>query len=296
MKNIFRTFCSLLVAVALFTACTPADHEMGAIASKSDLKFSITQSSTNPNKIILKSLTEGVIPHWITPVGRSTRASDTIVVAFPGKYKFVYGALTDGGYVEADTFNLTITTIDKDYVSGPLWTNLAGGYGNEKTWVLDLDATGKSVFFDGPLYFYGTACTWDYVTDGVKPDGDNWNWNPGYSSNTWLMGATDFGTMTFNLKNGANVIVNHKSIASLGTQTGTFNINATNHTLKMSDAGILHDSGRNGGVKDWGDVRILSLTADHMQLAALRDPVLSGEGACLLVYNFVSKAYYDAHK
>jgi glycosyltransferase involved in cell wall biosynthesis len=30
-----------------------------------------------------------------------------------------------------------------------------------------------------------------------------------------------------------------------------------------------------------------------MQLAALRDPVLSGEGACLLVYNFISKDYKD---
>jgi hypothetical protein len=37
----------------------------------------------------------------------------------------------------------------------------------------------------------------------------------------------------------------------------------------------------------------MSLTENTLQLAVLRDPELSGEGACLLVYNFISKEYYD---
>ena len=62
----------------------------------------------------------------------------------------------------------------------------------------------------------------------------------------------------------------------------------------QTDAYILHDDGRDGQVIDWGDLKVLSLTENTMQLAALRDPALSGEGACLLVYNFIAKDYSDS--
>ncbi|MNL67414.1 hypothetical protein D3C87_1919990 [compost metagenome] len=45
---------------------------------------------------------------------------------------------------------------------------------------------------------------------------------------------------------------------------------------------------------DWGDVRIMSLNENTMQLAVLRDPVLSQEGAAMLTYNFISKAYRES--
>jgi len=297
MKNKFRILYAFLGLFLLFSACTPTVNEMGTLIDKSQLKFSITPDVAHPNRIILKSLTPGVTPMWVTPIGRSIRANDTITIAFPGNYKFVYGVESAGGFVQADTFKITISTIDQQYVSGPLWTALSGGFGNEKTWYLDLDANAKSKFFAGPEFFYGTFDNWDIVTNGAKaPSGaDSWNWCPDYPGNSWLMPAMNYGSMTFNLKNGAYVSVTNNAIPALGTKSGTYLLDEAAHTLKLTDAGIIHDKGTDGMVKDWGSIRILSMTADHMQLAALRDPVLSGQGACQLVYNFVSKAYYDAH-
>lgn len=295
MKNKLKIIYSLLGFVLLFSACSPEKFELGAFKAKSELKFSVTHDSKNPNIIYLESLTPNATPVWVTPLGRSIRVKDTLTVAFPGTYTINYGVESAGGYVEADPYTLTVTTIDEKYVSDPLWALLTGGLGNEKTWYLDLDANAKSKYFAGPMFFYGTNDSWESVTNGVKVGGDSWNWSPDYPGNSWLMAAADYGSMTFDLKGGVHVTVNNKTLPALGTQTGSYMLYPIAHTLKMINAGILHNTGNAAIVKDWGDVKVLSLTADHMQLAALRDPVLSGQGAALLVYNFVSKAYYDSH-
>jgi len=84
-------------------------------------------------------------------------------------------------------------------------------------------------------------------------------------------------SMTFDLKGGANVKVVHNTIPSRGTENGLFMIDTETHTLQMTNAAPLHDIGRDGVVIDWGDIKIMSLTEDYMQLAVLRDPVLSGK-------------------
>jgi hypothetical protein len=38
----------------------------------------------------------------------------------------------------------------------------------------------------------------------------------------------------------------------------------------------------------------MSLTENTMQLAVLRDPVLSNDGAAMLTFNFISKAYKES--
>jgi len=295
MKNKYKILYPLLGLVMLFSACTPDTYELGSLKTKDELKYTVTPDSKNPNMIILESLTPNATPIWNTPIGRSIRVKDTIVVAFPGTYSIKYSVQSAGGIVEAEPFNLVVTTFDAEYIKDPLWSLLTGGIDKEKTWYLDLNANGKSKFFTGPLFFYGTNDSWESVTDGVKVGGDSWNWSPDYPGNTWLMEAADFGSMTFDLKGGVHVKVNHKTISKLGIQNGSFMLFPKNHTLKMTDAGILHNVGKDGHVKDWGNLKVLSLTADHMQLGALRDAALSGEGACLLVYNFVSKEYYDSH-
>ena len=300
MKNKFKILYAFFGLALLFTACTPKEYELGTLMDKSELKFTITPSATNPNDIILTSTTSNVTPLWITPLGRSTRVKDTINIAFPGTYKFVYGVESDGGYVEADTTTLIVNTVDKNAVSGAMWTNLSGGYDKEKTWYLDLNASGVSKYWTGPMYYYGTNDSWTSVTDGVSVGGDSWNWSPKYSDNTWLMAAVDFGSMTFNLKNGPYVTSNHTSTvngtAMGGTQSGTYMLDETNHTIKLTDVTLIHPFEYNGKVKTWsGTMKVLSLTENAMQIAVLRDPILSEEGACLYVYNFVSKDYYDAH-
>jgi len=293
MKNIFKILSISFGLALLLPACTPKDYELGSLMDKSTLKFSITQNASDSNMIILKSLTPGVTPQWITPLGRSTRMQDTCKIPFSGTYKFIYGVESNGGLVQADTVTVNITSNNLSYVNDPLWTKLSGGVGNSKTWYLDLNASAVCKYFAGPLYFYGTYDNWETVTNKVKaPTGaDSWNWCPDYAGNTWLMTAADFGSMTFDLKNGAHAIIEHKTISARGTEHGTYMLDQNAHTLKITDAAILHDSGKDGIVTQWGNCKVLSLTDNTMQLAVLRDN--SSEGKCLLVYNFISKDYSD---
>jgi hypothetical protein len=301
MKNRFKILYPLLGVLLLLSACSPDTYELGALANKSALKFTVTPSSTNPNDIILTSLTPNVTPMWITPVGRSVRMKDTVNVAFPGIYTFKYGVESAGGFVQADSVLVTINTLDKNAVSSIMWTNLTGGYGNEKTWYLDLDANGKSKFWQGPLYFFGTNDSWLSVTDKVNVGGDSWNWSPDWAGNSWLCAATNFGSMTFNLKNGPFAQVDHTSTADGltmgGKQTGTYMLDVVNHTITLTNVSVIHPINyhTNTTISWTGKFKIFSLTADAMQIAILRDPVISGQGADNDVFNFVSKAYYDAH-
>lgn len=288
IKQILLFSLGLLLALG---ACQPDEYTLGDVMSKSDLKYSITQNADDPNMIILESLTPGLTPLWVTPLGRSTRVKDTVKLAFAGDYSFTYGVQSNGGYVVADTFKVVVVDNNLEYVKDPLWTLLTGGVGSQKTWYLDLNAEAVSKGFIGPLFFYGTNDSWLSVTDGVAVGGDSWNWNPDYPGNSWLMAAGDYGSMTFSLQGSASVSVDHKMLGV--SEVGTYFFDADNKTLSMTDARPLHNIERDGHVVDWGDIKVLSLTADKMQLAVVRDPALSGEGACLLVYNFISKDYSD---
>ncbi len=292
MKNKYKILSAIIGIASFFTACTPNDYSLGGLIGQSSLKFSVTPNAQDPNMIILKSLTPGVTPLWITPIGRSTRVQDTVKIAFPGTYKFIYGVESAGGYVQSkDTVILNITTTNLSYVNDPLWTMLSGGVGQSKTWYLDLNASAVSKYFAGPLYFYGTNDSWESVSNGVKVGGDSWNWCPDYPGNSWLMTAADFGSMIFDLIGGAHITVDHKTIPARGVEHGTYMLFQDSHTLQLTDAAILHDTGRDGVVLKWGDIKVLSLTDNTMQLAVLRDN--SSEGKCLLCYNFISKDYSD---
>jgi hypothetical protein len=292
----------LLGLALLFTACTPNTYELAGLQNKSALSYTIAASSQNANDIVLTSLTPNASPMWITPYIRSYNLKDTVNLPFPGTYKLIYGAELAGGLV-TDTANVVITTTDPNLakkIHNPMWTNLTGGLGNAKTWYLDLNASGVSKYWTGPQYYYGTNDSWLSVTDGVKVGGDSWNWNPDYPGNTWLMAAVDFGSMTFNLKQGFNAIVDHTSTANGvkmgGNQSGTYALDTINHTIELTNVSLIHPIEYNGKVKTWsGTFKLFSLTANSMQIAVMRDPTLSGEGACYYVYNFVSKDYYDSH-
>ncbi|HEY4789343.1 MAG TPA: hypothetical protein VIH57_25005, partial [Bacteroidales bacterium] len=152
MKNKFKIVYIFLGIALLFTACTPKEYGLGGLIEKSALKYSITQDATDPNMVILKSMTPGFTPQWITPQGRSIRVQDTVRIAFPGTYKFIYGVESDGGLVQGDTVTLDITTTNLSYVNDPLWTMICGGVGNEKTWLLDITADGTSKHSTSPKY------------------------------------------------------------------------------------------------------------------------------------------------
>jgi len=282
MNKIFKLFSILSLVTIVFFACTPDQYELKAPLDKSALKFSVTRDATNPNKFILKSLTPNAQPYWETPVGTSVKLNDTIVVPFPGKDTIFYSVETPGGIVKAEPYAFEVTTIDEAYVNGPMWTNLAGGFGKSKTWVLDIDANGKSKYFVGPMFFAGPYYSWE--------------WDAGWG--TWIMPAADYGTMTFDLIGNANFTSDNKTLPE-GLKTGKFMLYTATNQLKTYGAQVVHDMAVNpDGSKSSGyrvvnwDAKVLikSLDADHMQLIEVGDG-----GGIWLIYNYISKDYYDSH-
>ncbi|MDW7690242.1 hypothetical protein R9C00_24240 [Flammeovirgaceae bacterium SG7u.111] len=287
-RNLNKLLIVLIGLVVGLLSCQPEEFSLGEVLTKSDLKYSITQNPNDPNMVILESMTSGAAPIWNTPTGRSVRVSDTVRIPFAGDYEFTYGVMSAGGIVKDDVFQLTISTNNFSYIDDPMWELLTGGVGNEKTWYLDLDADAQSKYFLGPLYFSGLSMGWG---NECVDDVDCWNWDPDYPGNAWLMPEGDYGSMTFSLKGGASVSVDHKMLGR--TENGTYFLDAEAKTLSMTDAGPLHDEGRDGQVVDWGKLKVISITENTLQLAALRDEGLSGEGPALLIYNYISKDYAD---
>jgi hypothetical protein len=286
MKNRFKILYVFLGVALLFTACTPTDYELGAPLDKSALKFSITPDSKEPNMIILKSLTPGVTPQWITPLGRSTRVQDTVKIAFAGTYKFVYGVESAGGLVQADTVTLNITKSNFAYVNDPLWTNLTGGVGNQKTWRLDYGSYGLA---SGPLTYCEPQTTWTEWQAGTAKIG----WAPSWKDNTWIISADDQASrMTFSLKGGA-FMTTHKVVEGVD-ESGTFMLNTSNHTLTTTNATILRSSGFIAKATNWNNnLVILSLTANQLMVGVRR--VTADESDYLYVWNFVSDDYANSY-
>lgn len=268
-----RTLLLFLGLISLIIACTPEKTELGAILDKSSLKFSVTQDSENPNKFILKSETPNVTPFWITPVGRSIKVTDTIVIPFPGKDTIYYSVESDGGLAQADPYIFEVSTIDSAYVSTEMWVNLAGGYNQSKTWVLDIDADGLSKLFAGPLYFAGANYSWE--------------WDAGWAD--WIMPKGDYGTMTFNLIGAPNFSSDNKMVPGL-SGSGTFMLYPDKMLLSTFGAEVIHDNSQGGQVPNWKiGLIVKTLTADKLQLVAVRDD------GTWLIYNYLSKEYYDSH-
>lgn len=303
MKYIKLLFVSLMALVA--ASCTPDSYELEAIDVLAEdlvegVAYSVRPDSEDPNTIYLENLLPGVTPLWEHPQGRSQESKVTLKIPFKGTYSVTYGVITRGGYVYGEPYEFTLETDNLNYVNDPIWNMLSGGVGNEKTWVWDINADGVCKYFVGPLYFYGTDDTWatfhgeaatDYNGDGAI---DSWSWAADWAGNgSWLLsstGAMDYGYMTFDLKDGAHVkVVNNASSEEFN---GSYMVDVANYTLKLTDAELLHDPGRDAIVTQWGNCRILELTEDVLQLGVIRDND-PNEGPCLLVYNFISKEYSD---
>ncbi len=261
-------------AALLFSSCRPKNYELGNVLDKNVLKYTITPSSANPNNIILTSLTPNVTPVWMTPYGQSLRVADTINIPFPGTYKFVYGVESDGGFVQADTATVIITSLDQNAVNTPMWIALTGGYGQSKTWVMDLDANGVSKYFTSPFYFGGTG----------------WEWDPAFKDIGWAgVSAGDYGTMTFDLIGDAHFSSDNKMFPDL-SGTGKFMLYAATNQLATIGAQVIHDKAEGNSVADWNaKMTIKSLTDSTMQLIAKEN------ADSWLIYNYVTLDYYNRH-
>lgn len=293
MKILQKLSWVFLFAIFLISSCQKEDYQLGSLLDKSEVQFEVVQdlkADAGGNTVILINKTPGTVSMWDYGTGKSTRERDTVKFAFKGDYTVKFSAMTAGGVVEMNPVTVKVTADNLNYVNDSLWINLSGGPGNEKTWILDI----KAQYFAGPLYFYGTNNGWlggGTVAGKVGCYGaDCWNWNPDYKGNPWLMAAGDYGTMTFSLKGGPFVKANHLKIPARGNESGTYYLDKDAKTLTMNGVAPLHDTGRDGCVAAWGNIKLMSLTKNSMQLAVLRT---SCEGPCLLVYNYVTKEYSD---
>ena len=277
----FKIFAALLGLILAFAACQPDEFSLGKMLSKEDLSYSITQNPDDPNMIYLESLTPGVTPMWVTPMGRSIQIKDTLRIPFAGDYEFTYGVQSEGGFVQDDVFNLSITTTNLSYVDDPLWTNLTGGPGNSKTWRLDYGNYGLNV---GPLTYCEPLTTWTEWQNGTAAIG----WAPSWKDNTWIIEEADTASrMTFSLIGGAK-ITTHKVTEGVD-ESGTFFLDVDNHTLSTTDATILRSNSFIANATNWNNnLVVLSLTENQLMVGVRRT---NDEGDYLYVWNFVSEEY-----
>lgn len=171
-----------------------------------------------------------------------------------------------------------------------------------KKWFIDLDADGESYIFDGPLSYYGTGDSWATVTNnetGYLGAIDSWNWSPKYSDNKWLGLAIDYGYMQLNEDGTVDIhraVIAADSTVTYVDENGTYELDEVAKTITLS-VDILGFGKFNSLTLDAKtSLKILSLNDESAQIAILRDKELSGEGACLLSYNYINEESYKAHQ
>ena len=314
MNKILKLFSILAIVAIIFTSCSPEDFSLGAKDVNAEdlvegIAYKIEHDATNPNIVYLTSLMGSeYTPLWNHPQGRSQEQKVTLKIPFAGTYEVQFGVETRGGVVYGAKTTFTVDKMYADFVSDEMWTLISGGAGKEKTWYLDLDAAGTSRYFKAPIYFFTKNYTWDnlhyptgesyldgntnesFVWDAKKAKTPNltdgaatWYWLADYPGNSWMCAKADFGTMTFNLKGGANLIADQDAYG-LGKSTGQYMLDTDKHSIKFTGAYPLHDTSRDGDVKAATEFRIIYLTKDAMQIIV--DP--AG-----VVYNYISKDYKD---
>lgn len=322
MKKLLFPFLLISLVGLVFTSSCKKDE-----GEEEKVKFSVTQEPAGANQVILKNETTGASCLWewymgtsTTPMGSSNDDEVTVNFAFAGDYTIkITVSLAEGA--ESRTETITVDSDDATLFSDPMWTYLTGGVGEEKTWVLDVEAK----FFPGPLSFMGTS--WDFVAK--ENDGDDaWLWDAdlGFTFELtgdagWeqyknlrmeLPGDDGYGTMTFDLMGGYNYTADKKKEDA---ESGSYVLNIAEAKLTINGATILRSYKPHSAVKDdpacegdacavhevdgivgisnWSDYMIYDLNEDSLRLAVLRDQDVQDEGACWLIYNFVEKTTYD---
>lgn len=285
MKSLSKKIALLLVVVGCMTACKKEDHELGTVLDPSEISFEVTQDlSVDPggNTVILRNETPGTVSIWDYGTGRSNRMVDTVQYAFQGTYVIHFSVLTAGGVVDMDPVTVEVTEDNLEYVQDPLWIALSGGPGNEKSWVLDMEAK----YFDGPIYFYDPN---DFSTLWWAP-------SPSDVASNNVMPVGDYGAMTFSLQGGPFFHAD-KPMEGDVEEEGTYYLDVAASQLTINGATILRGYKENNkglkGISNWSEYEVLTLNEDAMQLGVYRDKDVDGEGPALLVYNFISKEYSD---
>jgi len=281
MKLFNQILTLVFISASIAPSCKKSEYNLPSLPAKSEINMEVKQDlSVDPggNTIYLINHTNGVEPVWDYATGRSMRRVDTVHYAFKGDYLVRRTAVTGGGLVQLDSVVIHVTKDNLNYVSDPLWIQLSGGPGNEKTWLLDLDANGVSKVFGGPVFFAGDELGWN--AQCTKSGGNCWTWFPKWSDNTWICPQGDYGTMTFSLKGGPYVTVVQKMTTKSGTTSGTYYLDKDAKTVSFSVAVPLNIG--------WDQVftkgTLISLTDNSMQIG-FKNPTKSE----IEIYNYIAK-------
>jgi len=281
MKHTKQISLLLLVITGVVLSCEKKDYKLGSLPDKSEINMEVKQDFTvdsGGNTVYLINHTDKVEPIWDYATGKSIRRVDTVRYAFKGDYKIARSAITRGGIVYLDTITIHVTKDNLNYVSDPLWIALSGGPGNEKVWMLDLDANGISKSFDGPVYFSGDELRWGGGC--ANPGGNCWTWFPKWSDNTWICPKGDYGTMTFSLRGGPYVKVDQKMISNSGVFNGTYYLDKDAKTISFSGVTPLNIGWDQIFSKGW----LITLTDKTMQIG-FKHPTKSE----FEIYNYISQ-------
>ncbi len=314
LKNLIYTV--MAVIMMLMAACSPDVSSLGSvdlspeqIAEGSGFSVNIDQST---NQVTFTSLLPSSYSvYWeygpkpadgedAAISGTSTSKTYQLGIAFDGDYYVRMGVQTRGGLVYSDRAIFHINQMNPSLISDPTWTLLTGGIGKSKTWVLDLDADGNSIKFGGPKWFYTSGQNWDsfhnaqgenYIdskawdaTTAIDPTlSGEWYWAADWAGNPWICAKADYGEMTFDLINGANVDVN-------GTK-GAFNMDVEGHTISFTGA-IPLSCGVEANIAAQcpsGTYKIIYITENAMQI------MFDGDAETPFSMNYVSKDFKESY-
>ncbi len=301
MKRYNKLTMLVLLAVLTVVACKKTDYSLAGAPDKSEINMEVKQDlqvDAGGNTVYLINHTEKVEPFWNYATGTSTRRIDTIRYAFKGDYVIKRTAITGGGLVELDPITIHVTKDNLNYVSDPLWILLTGGPGNEKTWLLDANANGDQKFFTSPAYFTGQ----NNVASTKAPDGQSviwpqcsdasdpmcWKYEPNYLNDTWVSPKQDYGFMTFSLKGGPFLTTDHKGVAGVNTESGTYYFDVNTLTITTSNATVLGMAFTPADAGNLLSLKVLTLTENTMQLAVKHKSKPEYQ-----VLNYISKQYSD---
>lgn len=167
----------------------------------------------------------------------------------------------------------------------------------KNTWFIDVDAEGKSLEFDGPVFFMGTADSWATITNNEPIIGDSWKWEAKYSENTWICPAKEYGSMTFSDDNKVKVVqVDANGVET--TSNGTYSVDETNKTVTLDidlltpyNFSTVAGDGLTQVNSKKTSLKILSLTDNTMQIAVVRT-----ENPCQLSINYVSNVIKNGYQ
>lgn len=172
----------------------------------------------------------------------------------------------------------------------------------------------KSAFWMGPHWYWNSNYTWDHLhaaaetestyanyidsdpwdkTTAINPetvpedasgDGADWYWAADFAGNNWMCSPKNYGYITFDLINGANVTITDADGNVVGK--GTYMLDTDAHTIAFSDCYPLESDNQGTHVRDF---KLFYLSDYAMQIM----PDLPNVNATSL--NYVTKDYFESY-